>query len=74
MKQFKLIMTREQGLLLAKHLGELDYMYRTVLKHCEEQGNDELKQYYQTNLKEVRELVDLLLTSFKNMLNEEKEN
>ena len=76
MKQYKLIMTPKQHQLLAKHLGELDYMYRTILKHCDEKDRDEMKQYYQTNLNEVRELVDLLLAVFKNMVNdnEEKDN
>lgn len=65
MKQYKLIMTREQHLLLSKHLGELDYMYRTIIKHCEEKGSEEMKQHYQIYLNEVEELVDLLFTVFK---------
>ena len=65
MKQFKLVMTREQHQLLAKHLGELDYMYRTILKLCDEKGSEEMKQHYQTNLKEANELIDLLFTVFK---------
>ena len=72
MKQFKLIMTREQHQLLAKHLGELDYMYRTIIKTCDEKDCAEMKQQYQTYLSEVRELIDLLFTVFKkeNMVEE----
>ena len=65
MKQYKLIMTREQELLLAKHIGELDYMYRTILELCNEKGDEQMKERYQTYLKEVNELIDLLFTVFK---------
>ena len=72
MKYFVLKMTREQDLLLAKHLGELGYMYRTILELCNEKGDEQMKERYQTYLKEVNELIDLMFTVFKkeNMVEE----
>ena len=72
MKYFVLKMTREQDLLLAKHIGELDYMYREILELCNEKGDEQMKERYQTYLKEVNELIDLLFTVFKkeNMVEE----
>ena len=47
-------------------------MYRTILELCNEKGDEQMKERYQTYLKEVNELIDLMLTIFKkeNMVEE----
>ena len=64
MIQYKLVMTSEQEVLLAKHLGQVNYMYREMYKLYDKDGNEQMKQLYQTYINEVDELIHLLLTVF----------
>ena len=72
MKKYKLIMTREQDLLLAKHIGELKHVYLVMYETYKKDNNKEMMAFYKTYLDEVEELIDLLFTAFKkeNMVEE----
>lgn len=65
MKQYKLIMTPEQELLLAKHLGEMRHVYSVMYESYKKDNNEEMMTFYKTYLDEVETLVDLLFTVFK---------
>ena len=66
MKKYKLIMTREQDLLLAKHIGEMKHVYSVLYKTSKEKNNEKMMELYKSYLDEVEELINLLLTSVFN--------
>lgn len=65
MKQYKLIMTPEQNLLLAKHIGELKHMYLVLYESYKKDNNEEMMNFYKSYLDELETLIDLLFTMFK---------
>lgn len=66
MKQYKLIMTPEQELLLAKHLGEMRHVYSVLYKTSKEKNNKKMMELYKSYLDEVEELINLLFTTVFN--------
>lgn len=72
MKYFVLKMTREQELLLAKHIGELKHVYLVMYETYKKDNNEEMMQLYKTYLEEIEEIIDLMFTVFKkeNMVEE----